>query len=695
MQPENDSTRLEAILAKLQNVTKSGKGYKALCPAHDDKEPSLSIGIGYNGKVLLNCLAGCSYKQISESLQLDSSDYRSETTKRIIATYPYCDEQGALLYEKVRYEPKDFRIRRPDGAGWSWNRGNSRAVLYRLPDLKKAITEGADIFIVEGEKDADRLHLVGLTATANIEGASKQGQHSKWRSEYTDQLAGAKRIIIIPDNDDPGRAHAEAIAKTLIGRVEAIRVLALPVPNKGDVSDWFNAGHTVAELLALVEKIPAPRLKLLTVDDVLTRSMAHDWLIKGYIERKQTVVLYGESQSYKSLLAIEMACAIAKSIEWRNHQTKPGAVLYIVGEGGGGGLTRRLRAWEIANHTALAGAPLFFREIPTLLPIDTHDLIENVTEFLTAHGWKLELVILDTLARTLQGDENSQQDFAKYQQALDTLRDTFDCAAMFCHHTGHLEKDRPRGAYSIMGNADVLLQMEKLDEKLSKLVARKLKDAATPEDIIFQLAVVELGGLDEDGNPVTSVVLRHLRDFQAPPSPLTGYEKIAYDILAEHDVMLIGEWRKTFFDAVKSTKPDMVYNTLKQAWSRVHSALLRKSLVFEVENRAGTRPFSSDTPDSPFKSSSNEKGTSGTLRVQVPFVPGLEKGTSGTSPLRDVPDVPNPCTHSENTYTDFVFYVQPGKQIAYHADPPITLAMATLAGRKQHRTAFQFAEVKP
>ena len=331
--------------------------------------------------------------------------------------------------------------------------------------------------------------------------------------------------------------------------------------------------------------VPVTRRTLLTVDEVLSRSMAHDWLVKNLLERQQVGVLYGESQSYKSLLAIELSCAIALGQEWRGHLTQGGAVLYIVGEGGGGGLTRRLRAWEIANHSKLEGAPLFFREVPTLFPLDTHAVIEEVRAFLQEHGWTLELVILDTLARTLQGDENSQRDFGAYQQALDTIRDTFDCAVLFLHHTGHLEKDRPRGSYSIIGNTDVVVQMVKLDDKLSKLVVRKMKDGSPQEPMVFQLAVVELGGLDEDGSPVTSVTLRHLRDFQ-PTTPLKGYEKLAYSILARSGKMLTGDWRKAFQDEVKRGKPDISYNALKLAWQRAHNELIEKRQVIDSDTES-------------------------------------------------------------------------------------------------------------
>jgi putative DNA primase/helicase len=98
-------------------------------------------------------------------------------------------------------------------------------------------------------------------ATTTIEGAAKEGQRQKWKPEYAEQLAGANQVILIPDNDEQGRAHMRNIAKELQGKVADLRWLELPgLPDKGDVSDWLNAGHTVAELQQLAAQAPAPNL---------------------------------------------------------------------------------------------------------------------------------------------------------------------------------------------------------------------------------------------------------------------------------------------------------------------------------------------------------------------------------------------------------------------------------------------------
>lgn len=162
----------------------------------------------------------------------------------IEAVYGYFDEEGTLLYQVVRRPGKRFQQRRPNGrGGWIWNLKETRRVLYNLPSLMSQ--SDSTVFIVEGEKDVDRLSREGVLATTNSGGAGK------WRAEYNATLLG-RNIVIISDNDTPGREHAESVARSLYGFAKSIRILILPdLPEKGDVSDWLANGHSIDELRAL------------------------------------------------------------------------------------------------------------------------------------------------------------------------------------------------------------------------------------------------------------------------------------------------------------------------------------------------------------------------------------------------------------------------------------------------------------
>jgi putative DNA primase/helicase len=141
----------------------------------------------------------------------------------------------------VRYEPKDFKQRRPDGlGGWTWKKSD-RQVLYRLPE----ILEAPIVFVVEGEKDVEALRAHGFVATTNAGGAK-----APWLPEYTAAISGHEAVLI-PDNDPPGRQRVLTIARALLGH--AVRIVVFELEGAKDVTEWFALGHSELELIAKLE----------------------------------------------------------------------------------------------------------------------------------------------------------------------------------------------------------------------------------------------------------------------------------------------------------------------------------------------------------------------------------------------------------------------------------------------------------
>jgi len=183
---------------------------------------------------------------IASELGVAVEERSSLPCRRIIATYDYRDENGALLFQVVRYAPKTFRQRRPDGnGGWSWRVKGIRHVPYRLPELLAA--GDVPVFVVEGEKDANRLASLGLVATCNAGGANK------W-PESLNRFFEKRTVYILPDNDAAGRSHGETVAAALHGVADSVRIVVLPdLPPNGDVSDWIDAGNRPETLRLLCE----------------------------------------------------------------------------------------------------------------------------------------------------------------------------------------------------------------------------------------------------------------------------------------------------------------------------------------------------------------------------------------------------------------------------------------------------------
>lgn len=270
-----------------------GDKCKAMCPSHPDKEASLHIKHdNAKGTTILKCFAGCEVRDIVEAAGLKLSDLFDRELKdkdnfnnKNETTYKYRDASGNVLFEKVRFEAtkdkkKHFSQKRlingsivwgldggtyyetySGGNNWSKKKRDNAAmkdfpscepVLYNLPELIEAINQDKEVYVVEGEKDAENLRKWGLIATCNFDGASISTQKPKWRKEYNQYFKGAK-VIVFNDNDDPGRAHADNIAVQLYEIVEHIKRPEIPgLQEKEDISDWINSGHTREELMEIV-----------------------------------------------------------------------------------------------------------------------------------------------------------------------------------------------------------------------------------------------------------------------------------------------------------------------------------------------------------------------------------------------------------------------------------------------------------
>ncbi len=212
MGPRSANSVTQRILTHFKNVKAQASGWTALCPAHEDQKNSLSLSVGADGKFLMHCFGGCNVQEITRAAGLELKDLFPEKSpsknecSRVVAEYVYRDAIGTPALKVIRLEPKDFRQQRWDGNSWSWS-GAKPKLLYHLSEVLQAGT----VFIVEGEKDADNLKEIGLTATTVPGGANN------WQAKYVDYFSEKQCVNIIPDNDSPGTKHAETIASALYG----------------------------------------------------------------------------------------------------------------------------------------------------------------------------------------------------------------------------------------------------------------------------------------------------------------------------------------------------------------------------------------------------------------------------------------------------------------------------------------------
>lgn len=494
------------------SAKKSGSGYIACCPSHDDTNPSLSISEGGDGKILLNCFAGCSLEDICQSLGIKQTDLFPETSRggwdapRKKTVYRYQDEDGCTLFSKVRIEPgfkgssKSFYCERVDENGNAVKSLNGcRKVLYRLPELLKAITESKTIFLVEGEKDTEKLIEYGLAATTAPESL-------KWIREFSETLIGTD-VVILYDMDKTGYERREMLCGQLFGIVNRLRVVDLPgleyqESHGKDVSDWLAKGHTTAELLELVSRTPdfAPTQKdsgsvpgmaekssifspvndgvflpespvktslnaesspekasaeFPTRQDSCIRAVSLEDFLKVELPKREMLLfpflptqglclLYAKRGVGKTHVALGIAYAIATGgtfLRWYAPAAKK--VLYIDGEMPAAAMQERLRRISIGGSLQPPD-PSFFRLVtPDLQELPMPNLSTNQgREAIEALVQDSDLIIIDNISTLFRsGDENEAESWQPVQDWALSLRRRGK-SVLFVHHAAKAGQQR-------------------------------------------------------------------------------------------------------------------------------------------------------------------------------------------------------------------------------------------------------------
>jgi len=476
----------EAILVRLNiqavysreipslKATSSNTG-KGLCPFHDDHQPSLSVNFDDG---LFHCF-GCSAKgsifdfymkrhgvdfSVAKEALAKEAGLSGKSGKKVVKAYDYKDETGKLLFQTVRYEPKDFKQRRPDGKeGWIYDLQGVRPIPYNLPEVLKA----KSVIIVEGEKDADNLKALGLIATTSPMGAGK------WRSAYNEHFRG-KRVVILTDNDDPGRKHAQAVAAGLRGISESVKVLELlGLPNKGDVSDWIAQGGTRDKLIESIKQAPEwmtsevsmclppiaehsdipldPLTFLIRGTELQLLECKVEWAVDKLLPKESITLLHGKGGIGKTWLCLILADAISKGVLFMGQHTRTMPVVYMDFENSLPVLVERVRKIGIEDV-------LFWHTSNKVLAPPKLDNTDHAHYKALPSG---SLLIFDTLRASQSRDENNSQDMAAIMVRLKELRD-MGFTILLLHHTPKGNDRTYKGSTAILDLADHVLSLHKV-----------------------------------------------------------------------------------------------------------------------------------------------------------------------------------------------------------------------------------------
>ena len=456
---------------------------------------------------------------------------------RFVAIYDYFDENGELLFQVCRTADKQFPQRRPDGnGGWTWGTKGVRKVLFHLNEVTEAIANDHVVLIVEGEKDVLNLERIGLPATCNPGGASEPNKKSKWSKDYSEALRGAD-IIIVPDHDPPGYAHADTIAGISSSLAKSVRILKLAdhwpdCPKGGDVSDWLAAGHTREQLDVLIEQ--ATETKGSDRGETAQSSVSWNWRFHGDVEATDsrlwlvellipeigTGLISGQWGTYKTFIAINLAAAVMTGgIFIKFPVMRKGAVLFIALEGENE-IAIRLEAAVKASGMSGKAPFAWITECPRLMDPDAPQILSTMVKQAAVRmqaefGLPVALVIIDTMGKgagySRVGDENDAVVARTVEKALAVASKETGAFFLGLDHFGKDPTTGTRGSSGKEDHTDVVLSL--LGDKSqsgaitsTRLCARKRRSGPNGEEFPFRTEVVDMG-LDSRGTPQTTLII--------------------------------------------------------------------------------------------------------------------------------------------------------------------------------------------
>lgn len=257
---------LEEIKPRFKGVTSIKRdSFQCLCPAHNDKEPSLTVSVGEKQPIILRCHSGCTPNEILEAIGLKEKDVCNNNVKYELTPFEkvkkfYKEKQGLEYIDHYDWKDKSgkylktvFRFKKPNQPNKIirqvqlldepiFNVKGVKAEIYNVQVLES----NQEIFFCEGEKCVEALNKKGLAAVTT-------GNCSSWRKHYTHYFKG-KDVIILADNDEPGEKFANSVAKDIGGTASSVITLKTSKAKGGDIADYFEEGFTVDDLYKLIEE---------------------------------------------------------------------------------------------------------------------------------------------------------------------------------------------------------------------------------------------------------------------------------------------------------------------------------------------------------------------------------------------------------------------------------------------------------
>lgn len=499
--PEQARKYFEARIGR--EIRKSGQSFMGKCPFHDDKHASMSFNFEKSVWRCHTCNIGGGMVEFEIKLNGGSKSDAMGRVKEVIgmaqsslsytgpeAVYEYRDEQGRLLYQVVRTKTpegkKRISNRRPLGTGgWEYTLDGTRRVLYRLGEVMRA----TEILIVEGEKCADAVRqaycdmkgesdaclIDGFTATTSPHGAGK------WREEFAPYFAG-KKVVLIPDNDAPGRSHMQSVAQSISKYALGVKWCELPLDDeKDDVADYLK-NNSFGDLQTLIQKSQEwrrsedARFFLPALDFIRNVPETIDWLVDRVIEKNTSGFIIALPKSGKSFATVGLAVALAGGGHWLECEVSEPIRVALVSREDAPGLTARRLRRAMLGMGRMVDDPIW----ATNLMVNTRDQSKNLmldddqqlADLIRAMQEKqIQFCILDVLNILHDADENDNSEMRRVLSRVSQIRKEVGCQICIVHHSVKDWDDNKtlsqlaRGSSAIAGFAEFIVGIRMVDEE--------------------------------------------------------------------------------------------------------------------------------------------------------------------------------------------------------------------------------------
>lgn len=494
---------LNDVLTRLEGVRHDGAlQFSARCPAHDDKEPSLSVSWG-NGKVVLHDHAGCTNEAILRALNLKWSDLEQPLTLEI--THDYEDAEGDIVYQVLKYQPKTFRVRQPHPTHpgeFIWNLKGVDPLPFGLEYLVAALAAGEDVYITEGETDSLALRAAyEVTATTNHGGAGKWTDefHSVWfkgspsrvtiiadrdKTGYKGALkthdsllrvAGIDAQIVLPAFGKDARDHVGDHALSAFVPISVEDMKALSDSNDSDDTDhdakvaeqveWLKVNRE-ARAIASAEGWEPPPVFGTLQEQLSNEREAVVWLIESLAFVGANVLINAAAKSGKTVLILNVIRALLNGDSLFGHfgveRLTEGSVVWWNAELTPNQAIGWLEQMDFPEATRFY--PEHLRGFS--IPLDTPAGEDWAVARLKAQ--KCKVWVLDPKSALFTGEENSATETGAWLSALDRIKRRAGVETLFLVHHASEASDmdtpddkalrlvRGRGSTRMEGWADVL-----------------------------------------------------------------------------------------------------------------------------------------------------------------------------------------------------------------------------------------------